>query len=124
MYQYIKKNKRLTEKEAFHVFMQIVEALKEMQAKNIVHRDLKLDNVLLTHSNLEQAQIKIADFGLSDISVSKGKPKLLTSKCGTPGFTIYFQYLLSRYMAPEIFSNRGYNDKVDIFSSGIILFTL
>ena len=35
------------------------------------------------------------------------------SKCGTPG-----------YMAPEIFSNRGYNEKVDIFSSGIILYTL
>ena len=37
----------------------------------------------------------------------------MKSKCGTPG-----------YMAPEIFGSKGYNNKVDIFSAGIILYTL
>ena len=46
-----------------------------MQIKNIVHRDLKLDNILITDKNISTCLIKIGDFGLSDLSVSKGKAK-------------------------------------------------
>jgi len=55
--------------------------------------------------------IKIADFGLADVILNK-KTHLKT-RCGTPGF-----------IAPEIFGGNGYNEKVDIFSAGIILYTL
>ena len=55
--------------------------------------------------------VKIADFGLADLLPSK-KAHLKT-RCGTPGF-----------IAPEVFGGSGYNEKVDIFSAGIILYTL
>ena len=52
-----------------------------------MHRDLKLENILLTSKNLEKTVIKIADFGLSDIW-KKNTLKLLKNRCGTPGFII------------------------------------
>ena len=52
----------------------------------------------------------------------------MKTRCGTPGFSRKkkFCFLIDffRYMAPEIFSSKGYNEKVDIFSVGILLYTL
>lgn len=55
--------------------------------------------------------VKIADFGLADIM--QGRKTLLKTRCGTPGF-----------IAPEVFGGSGYNEKVDVYSAGIILYTL
>jgi len=52
LYQYIKENKTISEKDASCVFLQLLEALREMQSKNIVHRDLKLDNIFISETNL------------------------------------------------------------------------
>ena len=50
----------------------------------------------------------------------------MKNRCGTPGFFFHYYYYLSyySYMAPEIFYNKGYDDKVDIFSAGIILYLM
>ncbi len=78
-----------------------------MHSKEIIHRDLKLENLLLP--NPHNLDILIADFGLATSFNSKGMFK----KCGTPG-----------YIAPEILNLGVYNEKVDIFSAGVIAYIL
>eukprot|EP00475_Leptophrys_vorax_P005106 TRINITY_DN1306_c0_g1_i1.p1 TRINITY_DN1306_c0_g1~~TRINITY_DN1306_c0_g1_i1.p1 ORF type:complete len:506 (-),score=149.34 TRINITY_DN1306_c0_g1_i1:89-1606(-) len=89
-------------------FHQLIEGLEECHSKGVIHRDLKLENVLLTADYV----LKIADFGLSELNVFSDRTKMSTW-CGT-----------KRYMAPELHENRKYTLKVDIFACGIILFIL
>ncbi|KAF8336438.1 CAMK/CAMK1 protein kinase [Cantharellus anzutake] len=77
----------------------------------IVHRDLKPEN-LLFRTKAEDADIMIADFGLSRVMDEK-KHALLTEICGTPG-----------YMAPEIFKKIGHGKPVDIWAMGVITYFL
>lgn len=84
-----------------------------MHQKKIVHRDLKLDNVLINQIVETGAlNVKIADFGLSTFISSNPREKLF-EKCGTPC-----------YAAPELLKGTGYTSKCDIFSLGSILFNL
>jgi len=78
----------------------------------VVHRDLKPENILVecdeqTH---EVAHIKLTDFGLSKIVVPG---EVMTDSCGTPA-----------YVAPEVLSKTGYSKEVDIWSTGVITFTM
>ena len=77
----------------------------------MIKSKVESDNSGYEYLDFTKTIIKIADFGLSDII--KNKKLTLKTRCGTPG-----------YIAPEIFGNSGYNEKVDIFSAGIILYTL
>ena len=107
LYSWIKK-KKFTEKQAWHIFLNMIKGLNFLHLKGVIHRDIKLENILLSNDN-EKPQVKIADFSLAEFY----KNKSLTVKCGTPGF-----------MAPEIFENEVYDERVDIFSAGIILYIL
>jgi serine/threonine protein kinase len=98
----------MSEVVARSYFHQLIQGLEECHAKGVIHRDLKLENVLLT-SNYT---LKIADFGLAELNVTSDKTKMSTW-CGT-----------KRYMAPELHENRKYTLKVDNFACGIILFIL
>lgn len=66
-----------------------MKAVQYIHDKGIVHRDLKPEN-LLFRTPAEDADVMIADFGLSCV-MEEGKSYLLTDSCGTPG-----------YMAPEV----------------------
>ena len=59
--QYVKKKKRLQEPEAKRLFKQIVHGLAHCHCRSILHRDIKLDNILLD----EDLGVKICDFGVS-----------------------------------------------------------
>jgi len=99
-----------TEKMAAKVMFQLCDALKYMHAKDVVHRDLKPENILL-ESQEDDADIKVADFGLA--RVVSGKDMMKTA-CGTPG-----------YVAPEVLQNKGYTGgAVDCWSVGVILYIL
>ncbi|XP_025067736.1 serine/threonine-protein kinase SIK3 isoform X4 [Alligator sinensis] len=90
---------RMAEKEARRKFKQIVAAVNFCHCRNIVHRDLKAENLLLD-ANLN---IKIADFGFSNIFTPG---QLLKTWCGSPP-----------YAAPELFEGKEYDGpKVDIWS--------
>ncbi|KAF2982349.1 hypothetical protein EK904_009636 [Melospiza melodia maxima] len=98
---------RMAEKEARRKFKQIVAAVNFCHCRNIVHRDLKAENLLLD-ANLN---IKIADFGFSNIFTPG---QLLKTWCGSPP-----------YAAPELFEGKEYDGpKVDIWSLGVVLYVL
>ena len=102
---FIRKRNRLKESSAKIIFKQIIEGLKYIHKKKIIHRDIKLDNILIDLTNT----IKICDFGVSR-KIEKGT--LIYERCGTPA-----------YIAPEIYAKIGYEGfQCDIWSAGITLY--
>lgn len=107
VFDYLVSHGRMKEKEARAKFRQIVSAVHYCHKKNIVHRDLKAENLLLD----ADSNIKIADFGFSNEFSAGSK---LDTFCGSPP-----------YAAPELFQGKKYDGpEVDIWSLGVILYTL
>lgn len=99
-----------TEKDAAITMKTLCDALAYLHSKNVVHRDLKPENILLANDT-DDADIKVADFGLARIVTEKD---LMKTACGTPG-----------YVAPEVLKNKGYDSgAVDLWSAGVILYIL
>ncbi|KAI9259868.1 kinase-like domain-containing protein [Sporodiniella umbellata] len=104
---YIISHGKLREKLARKFARQIVSALDYCHRNSIVHRDLKIENILITKNE----EIKIIDFGLSNI-YSPGR--LLNTFCGS----LYFA-------APELLQARHYTGpEVDVWSFGVVLYVL
>ena len=107
LFEYIHKNKKLSEKEACLLYQQIISGIEYLHNLGITHRDLKPENILLTNSKV----LKIIDFGLS---VLDSKNDLLNTHCGSPC-----------YASPEMVEGKSYRGQpADIWSSGIILFLM
>ncbi|XP_067875071.1 MAP/microtubule affinity-regulating kinase 3-like isoform X2 [Heterodontus francisci] len=107
VFDYLVSHGRMKEKEARAKFRQIVSAVQYCHQRNIVHRDLKAENLLLDGD----CNIKIADFGFSNEFQFGSK---LDTFCGSPP-----------YAAPELFQGKKYDGpEVDIWSLGVILYTL
>ncbi|XP_066459774.1 serine/threonine-protein kinase Chk2 isoform X1 [Eleutherodactylus coqui] len=101
---------RLKESTVKLYFYQILLAVQHLHDNGIIHRDLKLENVLLSSTN-EECCIKVTDFGQSKIL---GETSLMRTLCGTP-----------TYLAPEVLNTAGtggYSRAVDYWSLGVILF--
>lgn len=106
---YIKSlpNRKMMESNVRKIFKQIMEALAYMHSKNIYHRDIKMENIILDN----QFRVKIIDFGFGVHSSNDTKLSLL---CGTPS-----------YMSPEMILKKDYfGSAVDIWSVGIVLYVL
>ncbi|KAJ7321916.1 putative serine/threonine protein kinase [Mycena albidolilacea] len=99
------------EADAASLVRTILTAVAYIHKGGIVHRDLKPEN-LLFRTPAEDADIMIADFGLSRI-MEEEKLSLLTEICGTPG-----------YMAPEIFLKTGHSKPVDVWAMGVVTYFL
>lgn len=100
-------NKRPMKEKNVRKFMkQIVSGLQYLNNKNVYHRDLKPQNILLT----QDYTIKISDFGLAKTCESN---TLLDTICGSP-----------MYMAPEIMKYKKYDTKADLWSLGVIFYQM
>ncbi|XP_059402947.1 serine/threonine-protein kinase SIK2-like isoform X3 [Carassius carassius] len=107
IFDYLASRGRLSEMDARRKFWQILSAVEYCHERNIVHRDLKAENLLLdAHMNM-----KIADFGFGNF-FRPGEP--LTTWCGSPP-----------YAAPEVFEGQQYEGpQLDIWSMGVVLYVL
>ena len=103
---YLKKVKRPDIKEALYIMRQLRDAFKYLLSQNILHRDIKLDNILL--KDKDDMLIKLSDFGCSKADA------MGETVCGTP-----------KYMALEVMDNEGnYNYKADMWSLGLVFWEL
>ncbi len=114
--QFVKKRRRLAEPEAKQIFRQIVYGLGHIHSRSVLHRDIKLDNILLDSDR----GVKICDFGISRVTDGA---ESIRERCGTPA-----------YLAPELLSDRVSSPNVtmqeysgflsDHWSLGVLLFTM
>ena len=103
-------NKGFSEPIARYYFIQLINAIEFMHSNNVVHRDLKLENLLLD----DNYNLKIADFGLSTTVESSYGGGVMYTRVGT-----------ERYMPPEMLEKNAYiGICADLFSAGVILFVL
>jgi len=109
LFDRISKKSFYNEKEARDLCQFLLEAMKYCHDRRVAHRDLKPENLLLQNKT-DDSNIKIADFGFAKRVMI---PKSLTTQCGTPN-----------YVAPEILKGLKYDEKVDMWSVGVILFIL
>lgn len=96
--------------DAIQVMIQLVDAVAYMHSKNIMHRDLKLANILTSD---DKKIVKIVDFGLA---TKADDVPYIFNRCGTPG-----------YVAPEVFNAKDgtkYDVICDVFSLGVIFFMM
>ncbi|XP_010210221.1 PREDICTED: serine/threonine-protein kinase Nek4 [Tinamus guttatus] len=101
------KGKLLSENQVVEWFVQIAMALQYLHEKHILHRDLKTQNVFLTRTNI----IKVGDLGIA--RVLENQYDMASTLIGTP-----------YYMSPELFSNKPYNYKSDVWALGCCVYEM
>ncbi|KAF3406793.1 Carbon catabolite-derepressing protein kinase [Talaromyces pinophilus] len=107
LFDYLVKRGKCNDDEARKFFQQIICAVEYCHRHKIVHRDLKPENLLID----SEKNVKIADFGLSNIMTDGN---FLKTSCGSPN-----------YAAPEVISGKLYaGPEVDVWSCGVILYVL
>lgn len=92
--------------EGIRIFQQVLSGVKAIHEKNIIHRDIKCDNIFLTRKKNGGFVCKIGDFGFAKVL-----NKTAQTNCGT-----------TLYMAPEVMAHLPYDHKADIWSTGVVLY--
>eukprot|EP01062_Namystynia_karyoxenos_P010832 TRINITY_DN1385_c1_g1_i1.p1 TRINITY_DN1385_c1_g1~~TRINITY_DN1385_c1_g1_i1.p1 ORF type:complete len:902 (+),score=235.56 TRINITY_DN1385_c1_g1_i1:79-2706(+) len=107
--EHSKRRGRFSEEETSYLLRQLLDAVRYMHSVRVIHRDLKLGNIMLT----QDWQVKVGDFGLAAQLEFDGERK--RTVCGTPN-----------YIAPEVLagSSKGHSYEVDLWSVGVIAYAL
>lgn len=108
LYRFFKAKKRFQEHEVKFYAVQIALALGYLHKRRIIHRDLKLENILVDMNGY----LKIIDFGLAKMLDSTEGQQTKTY-CGTP-----------EYIAPEMIKQTGHNSSVDWWALGILIYEM
>ncbi|XP_037315463.1 serine/threonine-protein kinase 33-like [Pungitius pungitius] len=115
--QLLQRKKYFTEDETRHIICSLADAVAYLHKRDIVHRDLKLENILVMNDLGEEEErriiIQVADFGLSVKTNGVRIENMMTETCGT---------LI--YMAPEVMSGRAYSQWCDVWSIGVVMYIL
>jgi len=113
------RNRLRTERAVASVVYQLFLAVKYIHEKNIIHRDIKLENVMLVSDDVRSLHVQLIDFGLSSLQSSTSswgpwnrRKRLLDTICGT-----------TFYMAPEVLKGH-YGEECDIWSLGVLTYLL
>ncbi|KKA29978.1 hypothetical protein TD95_002982, partial [Thielaviopsis punctulata] len=101
---------RFTEKDASKTIKQVLEAVNYLHQNNVVHRDLKPENLLYLTKDPDSSLV-LADFGIA--KTLDRKDEVLTTMAGSFG-----------YAAPEVMLKKGHGKAVDMWSMGVITYTL
>lgn len=122
---YVRHRRKVPEDVAKYLFRQIIIGIGYIHSKNIVHRDIKLENILIDNEGI----IKIADFGVSaEVAAARDGREGKIQDSGAVG--------TRTYRAPEMIvpkkgregSKKGrlceYGREVDIWAAGVVLFTM
>jgi calcium/calmodulin-dependent protein kinase I len=114
LHSLVRRRGYLSELECWYLLRQVLSALSYCHSKNVVHRDCKLENLLLTYKQVngklsEYPIVKLIDFGFAAIA----ETDCLTESCGTP-----------EYIAPEVVRRQPYGKAVDMWSLGVVAFVL
>jgi len=107
MFFHLHKEKRFSNEKTRFYIIEIILAIEFLHKNNMLYRDLKPENIMVDASG----HIKLTDFGLSKM-FTKTKEKAFTI-CGTP-----------QYLAPEILSDEGYDNSVDWWSLGCVMYEM
>lgn len=101
LFYYLNQRGSLSERETAQYFLPLLEAIHYCHLNDIIHRDIKLENVLLT----KDRRVKLCDFGFAI------RAETATGLCGT-----------WEYLAPEMILEQPYNYLIDIWALGVVLF--
>ena len=105
----------MKEEALLTILEQILLAVDFMHKRGIIHRDLKLDNILINRicQETDDIEVVISDLGVAKNFIPSQEQPFLFHQCGTPSF-----------IAPEILRGEGYTTKADIFSVGCLFFNI
>lgn len=113
MLSYINKNKGIVYRRLKNITKQLVDVIAYMHKNNVIHRDIKLENMILEYNT---DRIVLIDFGFSDIIKydKNGKELQFNRFCGSP-----------LYVAPELWEHKPYyGRKIDIWSLGVSIYVI
>ena len=105
LFDYIRRNKGLSESKSFQLFIQVVNAIYFLHDNDLIHRDIKPENILLFDYN----NVKLCDFGWC-VRLNGGQRGTF---CGT-----------TEYMAPEMVNQKEYSKEIDVWSLGVLLYEM
>jgi len=99
----------LSQAQRFNLLLQVLEGLKHAHERGVIHRDIKPDNILVTHGG----EVKLVDFGISSIRSQGDERGRDASRAGTPA-----------YMAPEVWERGEWSVESDLYALGVSAYSL
>jgi len=108
LYHYLKKYDKMTEIVARNIILQVVQAMLYCHSRGVVHRDLKLENVMFKNKDDEDLFVKVIDFGIAGVAQEKVDSGTLS------------------YMAPECLEKVAADTTpaIDVWAIGVMLYTM
>ena len=104
-------NKLITKEKIFQIIYQISKALLHLKQKKIVHKDIKLENILVTDLNEKNIIVKLGDFGCA-------------TQCFTKKIFQFSKKGTAQYLSPEIIITHKFDYKADVWALGIIIYEI